>query len=150
MMRKLASMISGIALMYGASNCGPDTVNNYYDRENDDSSSSSPKGTPPSQSNNPIDGTCEDAAAKEIECYFREGGWPHDSPHMDPAKQQNTVLNHCHDFFPQECIDCMVTAPCTFVSNSDKPDGKPYWLSPLKYCLQSGECPSCISTNSCD
>lgn len=109
-------MIGGITLMWSVSNCGPDTVNNYYGNDK----------TPAKKNGDyePDDYTAKQQACRDalISCEKKTGN------HWN--------LSFCTSELAQKpgCLDCVINAPC---SN----DFKVGRGTPVAYCLYTKDCP---------
>ncbi len=111
-MKTLKTMIVGVFLGAGISNCDPDTVNNYY------GSGKAPSGA---------DGnyTCIDAMVNQTECVRIIKPVSDDYDFLPKIKEQCPKLK-----LPQDCIDCVATAPCDV--DAKRP--------PLNFCGPNGPC----------
>ena len=117
--RNVRTVVVALASAIALGHCGPDTVNNYnYDR----------------QSGNYNSGesglyTCQDAEDVDIECV-----------HKDKPGAISNIAQKCekYEWFTQECIDCVVSAPCE--TGYVEEDQKIELIPPFAHCVYAGVC----------
>ncbi len=118
-MKTLKLIVVGLALGYSALACGPDSVTNYYGTNGKGGSGASGSYY-----------TCDDLGQAQLDCLSRK----------EPLGQDyaTAVADVCRKKgLSQDCIDCVATAPCTFVPGGNGED--PHFKTPLNYCF--GICP---------
>ncbi len=120
-MNTLKSIVVALALGYQTLACGPDGVtNNYYG------------GKGNSSNGNSGNYTCDDFGEAERACLSKE----------EPQDHGFAVesAGFCRDMgFTQDCIDCVVKAPCTI--SSDGTSTGHHLNDPTEYCINKGICP---------
>ena len=124
-MKNLKSLLIGVSM--GIMGCGPDTVNNYYDKN------SSPINGATDEDYDRSNGgyTCRDFAEAGYSCAIRVG-WDAKDYGYSREESIDHDTNACHAAnLSQKCIDCVVSTPCPL---------KNVEYLQIEFCQDNGSC----------